>query len=133
MELGHVRHLGNMEAEGRQEYLTWRDKNMWAIKEADLYNKMINSDEYSRLKKDFEQEQKKFNSKFLIGKNIKIFILLLGLVWKIVKAELNQQNSDSGNVNESEKRRIQFVISGGDSAKPFELLEEAFNQMTLFI
>lgn len=80
MELGHVRHLGNMEAEGRQEYLTWRDKNMWAIKEADLYNKMINSDEYSRLKKDFEQEQKKFNSKFLIGKNIKIFILLLGLV-----------------------------------------------------
>ena len=58
---------------------------------------------------------------------------LLGLVLKIGMTELNQQNSDSGNVNASEKRRIQFVISGGDPTKPFELLEEAFNQMALFI
>ncbi len=36
-------------------------------------------------------------------------------------------------INEGEKRRIQFVISGGDPTKPFKLLEEAFNQMALFI
>ena len=30
----------------------------------------------------------------------------------MAKAELNQQNNDSSNVNEDEKRRIQFVISG---------------------
>ena len=57
----------------------------------------------------------------------------LGLVWKIAKAELNQQNRNGGNVNESEKRRIQFIISGGDPAKPFEFLEETFNQMPFFV
>ena len=46
---------------------------------------------------------------------------------------LNQQNSDSGQVNKGEKRSNQLDISGGDSAKPFELLEEALNQMALFI
>ena len=49
------------------------------------------------------------------------------------EGELNQQNSDRGKVNESEKRDIQFVISGGDPAKPLELLEKTLNQMTLFI
>ena len=65
--------------------------------------------------------------------NMQAWMNRLGLVWKIGKAELNQQNRNSGNVNESEKRRIQFVISGGDSAKPFELLETAFNQMLFFV
>jgi hypothetical protein len=52
---------------------------------------------------------------------------------KIGKDELNQQNSDRGQVHKGEKRRIQLVIPGGDSAKPFEFLEEALNQMALFI
>ena len=64
---------------------------------------------------------------------LKKFLRMLVPVWKIGKVELNQQNSDSGNVNEGEKRSIQFVISGGDSAKPFELLEETFSQMPFFV
>ena len=52
---------------------------------------------------------------------------------KIGKAELNQQNSNRGNINEGGKRSSQFVISGGDSAKPFELLEEIFNQIPFFV
>ena len=46
---------------------------------------------------------------------------------------LKQQNSDGGEVNKSEERSIQLVIPCGDPAKPFELLEEALNQMALFI
>ncbi len=42
---------------------------------------------------------------------------------------LSQQGSDRGKVNESEKRRIQFVIFGGDPAKPFELFSQALNPM----
>ncbi|MEY8403979.1 hypothetical protein AALA54_11695 [Oscillospiraceae bacterium 44-34] len=56
-----------------------------------------------------------------------------GLVRKIKKAVLNQQNSDGSQVNKGEKRSVQLVISGGNSAKPFELLEEALKQMALFI
>ena len=46
---------------------------------------------------------------------------------------LNQQNEDRGQVNKGEERSVQLVISGGNSAKPFEFLEEAFNQMAFFI
>jgi hypothetical protein len=46
---------------------------------------------------------------------------------------INQQNSDSGQVNKGEKRSNQLVIPGGESAKPFELLEEALNPMALCI
>ena len=46
---------------------------------------------------------------------------------------LNQQNSDRGEVNKGEKGSIQLVIPCGNPAKPFELLEEALNQMALFI
>ena len=46
---------------------------------------------------------------------------------------INQQNSDSSQVNKGEKRSNQLVIPGGESAKLFELLEEALNQMALFI
>lgn len=46
---------------------------------------------------------------------------------------LNQQNSDRDQVNKGEKRDIQFVIPCGNPAKPFELLEEALNQMAFFI
>ena len=56
-----------------------------------------------------------------------------GLVRKNKKAVLNQQNSDGSQVNKGEKRSVQLVISGGNSAKPFELLEEALKQMALFI
>ena len=56
-----------------------------------------------------------------------------GLVRKNKKAVLNQQNSDGSQVNKGEKRSIQLVISGGNSAKLFELLEEALNQMAFFI
>ena len=46
---------------------------------------------------------------------------------------LKQQNSNRGQVDESKKRNIQLVISGGNSTKPFELLEEALDQMAFFI
>ena len=46
---------------------------------------------------------------------------------------LNQQDSDRGQVNKGKKRSIQLVIPCGNPAKPFELLEEALNQMALFI
>ena len=41
--------------------------------------------------------------------------------------------SNRSEVNNGKKRSIQLVIPGGDPAKPFELLEEALNQMPLFI
>jgi hypothetical protein len=43
------------------------------------------------------------------------------------------KNHDSSKVSKSQKRSIQFVISCGDSSEPFNLLEKAFNQMTLFV
>ncbi len=46
---------------------------------------------------------------------------------------LNQQNSDSGQVNKGEKRSNQLVIPDSDSAKPFEVLEEIFNPIPFFV
>ena len=53
--------------------------------------------------------------------------------WTGVEVVLNQQNSDGSQVNKGGKRSVQLIISGSDFAKAFELLEEALNQMTLFI
>ena len=94
-----------------------------------LFKKKVRSPYTVSLGSDLNEYGKLLATIFIVA----LFNGSLGLVWKIAKAELNQQNRNGGNVNESEKRRIQFVISGGDPAKPFELLEEAFNQMTLFI
>ena len=44
---------------------------------------------------------------------------------------LFQQNDNSSNVDESQERSVEFVIARKYPAKPFELLEEAFNQMAL--
>ena len=49
------------------------------------------------------------------------------------EAVLNQNNSNSGQVNEGKKRRIQLVVPGGNMTNLFKLLEEALNQMALFI
>ena len=46
---------------------------------------------------------------------------------------LKQQNGDGGKRNESEEGTIQSVISGSDSAKPLDLLEEALHQIALLI
>ena len=44
---------------------------------------------------------------------------------------LFQQNDNSSNVDKRQERSIKFVIARKYPAKPFELLEEAFNQMAL--
>jgi len=49
------------------------------------------------------------------------------------EAVLNQNNSNSGQVNEGKKRRIQLVVPGGNMTNLFKLLEEALNHMALFI
>ena len=41
---------------------------------------------------------------------------------------LNQQNSDRSQINKGKKRSIQFVISGGNPAKPFDFLKETLNE-----
>ena len=46
---------------------------------------------------------------------------------------LNQQNSNRGQVDESKKRSIKLVKSGSNSTKPFESLKEALDQMAFFI
>lgn len=51
----------------------------------------------------------------------------------ISEAVLNQNNSNSGQVNEGKKRRIQLVVPGGNMTNLFKLLEEALNHMALFI
>ena len=46
---------------------------------------------------------------------------------------LFQQNGDSGNVDEGQKRSVEFVIASKHSAKPLEFLKEAFNQVPFFV
>ena len=46
---------------------------------------------------------------------------------------LFQQNGNSGDIDERQKRSIKFVIACKYPAKPFELLKEAFNQMAFFV
>ena len=46
---------------------------------------------------------------------------------------LNQQDSNSGKVDEGEKRDIQFVVSGSNSPKPLDFLKETLNQMPLLV
>ena len=57
----------------------------------------------------------------------------LGLVWKTEQIVLNQQNRDRSQINKGKKRSIQFVISGGNPAKPFDFLKETLNQMAFFV
>ena len=46
---------------------------------------------------------------------------------------LNQQNRDSGKVNEGKKRVVGLVIAGGDTAEPLDFLKKAFDQVALFV
>ena len=46
---------------------------------------------------------------------------------------LSQQNGNSGNVDESQERGVEFVIASEHPAKPLELLKEAFNQVPFFV
>ena len=46
---------------------------------------------------------------------------------------LFQQDSDSGEVNESPKRSVEFVIAGRYLMKPLEFLKEALNQMAILV
>ena len=46
---------------------------------------------------------------------------------------LFQQNDNSSNVNEGQEGSVVFVIASKYPAKPFELLEKAFNQMALLV
>ncbi len=46
---------------------------------------------------------------------------------------LFQQDSNSANINESQKRRIKLIIASKNPTKPLELLEETLHQMTLLV
>ena len=46
---------------------------------------------------------------------------------------LNQQDSDSGKEDESKKRGVQLVISGGNSAEPLNFLKETLDQVPLLV
>ena len=46
---------------------------------------------------------------------------------------LFQQNDNSSNVDKGQEGSVKFVIARKNPAKPFELLEEAFNQVTLLV
>ena len=46
---------------------------------------------------------------------------------------LNQQDSNSGKVDEGQKRDIQLVISGGNSTKPLDFLKETLDQMSFLV
>ena len=46
---------------------------------------------------------------------------------------LFQQNSNSGDMDKCQELDVEFIIACKYSAKPFELLKKAFNQMALLV
>ena len=46
---------------------------------------------------------------------------------------LNQQNDNGSNQDKGKEGGVEFVVACKNSAKPFELLKETFNQMPLLV
>jgi len=46
---------------------------------------------------------------------------------------LKKPEDNGSEINESEERGIKVVVSGSDSAEPFDFLEETFNQVAFLV
>lgn len=81
---GHPSLISNFE--GLEEFQQWEEANRWCRSKAELYIQMTNSAEYKECKKQFQEEQIRFNRKFWKGKIIKYLIYIL--IWGILNIAL---------------------------------------------